>query len=82
MPLGAFNIGVEAGQIAVAIAVWPLIPRLRAEPLARFRLARACSLLVVAGGAYWLVERILTLNPSRLTITMSAKLTKLTKKDR
>jgi hydrogenase/urease accessory protein HupE len=60
MPLGAFNIGVEAGQIAVACAVWPLIPRLRAEPLARFRLARACSLLVVAGGAYWLVERILT----------------------
>jgi hydrogenase/urease accessory protein HupE len=60
VPLGAFNIGVEAGQIAVAILVWPLIPRLRAEPLARFRLARACSLLVVAGGAYWLVERILT----------------------
>ncbi len=59
VPLGAFNIGVEAGQIAVAIAVWPLIPRLRAEPLARFRLARACSLLVVASGAYWLVERIL-----------------------
>jgi hydrogenase/urease accessory protein HupE len=60
VPLGAFNLGVEAGQIAVACLVWPLIPRLHAEPLARFRLARACSLLVVAGGAYWLVERILT----------------------
>ena len=60
VPLGAFNIGVEAGQIAVAIVVWPLIPRLYAAPLARLRLARACSLLVVAGGAYWLVERILT----------------------
>jgi hydrogenase/urease accessory protein HupE len=58
LPLGAFNLGVEAGQIAVALAVWPLIVRLHAQPLARFRLARACSLFVVAGGAYWLVSRI------------------------
>jgi len=58
VPLGAFNLGVEAGQIAVAMAMWPIIPRLYAEPLARFRVARACSLLVVAGGAYWLVSRI------------------------
>jgi hydrogenase/urease accessory protein HupE len=58
IPLAAFNLGVEAGQIAVAMAVWPLIPRLYAEPLARLHVARACSLLVVISGAYWLLGRI------------------------
>ena len=58
VPLGAFNAGVEAGQIAVAAAIWPLVARLDQAPLARFQLARVCSLLVVTGGAYWLVARI------------------------
>jgi hypothetical protein len=58
LPLGAFNAGVEAGQIAVATAIWPLVARLGQAPLVRFHLARVCSLLVVAAGAYWLVARI------------------------
>jgi hydrogenase/urease accessory protein HupE len=60
VPLGAFNAGVEAGQLAVAAAVWPLVSRLHQTPLAPFQPARVCSLLVVAGGAYWLVARIFT----------------------
>ena len=58
VPLGAFNAGVEVGQIAVATAIWPLVARLNYAPLARFQLARVCSLLVVTSGAYWLVARI------------------------
>ena len=61
VPLGAFNAGVEVGQIAVATAIWPFVSRLGRAPLARFHLARVCSLLVVAAGAYWLVARIVTI---------------------
>ena len=60
LPLGAFNAGVEVGQITVATAIWPFVARLSQAPLARFRLARVCSLLVVTAGAYWLVARIVT----------------------
>ena len=61
VPLGAFNVGVEVGQIAVATAIWPFVARLDQAPLARLQLARVCSLLVVIGGAYWLVARIVTI---------------------
>ena len=61
LPLGAFNAGVEVGQIAVATAIWPFVARLSHAPLARFHLARVCSLLVVTAGAYWLVARIVTI---------------------
>ena len=61
VPLGAFNAGVEVGQIAVAAAIWPFVARLDQAPLARLQLARVCSLLVVIGGAYWLVARIVTI---------------------
>jgi hydrogenase/urease accessory protein HupE len=59
LPLGCFNVGVEAGQIGVAILLWPLVHRLNAGPVLRLRLAPVCSALVVAAGAYWLVERTL-----------------------
>jgi hydrogenase/urease accessory protein HupE len=57
-PLAWFNIGVEAGQIAIAAALWPLIGQLNARPALRLRLVPACSALVVAAGAYWVVERV------------------------
>jgi hydrogenase/urease accessory protein HupE len=59
LPLGCFNLGVETGQIAVAILLWPLIRRLNAGPVLRMRLAPVCSAFVVAAGTYWLVERTL-----------------------
>jgi len=57
IPLGAFNLGVEAGQIAVAVLVWPLVRLLNARPALRVSVAPVCSLLVVAAGIYWLVQR-------------------------
>lgn len=58
-PLGSFNAGVEAGQIAIAMLIWPLIQCLNARPLLRVRVAALCSALVAAAGAYWLAERTL-----------------------
>ena len=78
VPLGAFNAGVEAGQIAVAATIWPLVARLGQAPLARFHLARVCSLLVVTAGACWLVARIAGLR-RRLT-AQGSRLRKISKK--
>jgi hydrogenase/urease accessory protein HupE len=60
VPLGAFNVGVEMGQIALAAVWWPLVRRLQSAPLAALRLASACSLLVAMSGIYWLLERTLS----------------------
>jgi hypothetical protein len=57
VPLASFNLGVEAGQIAVVTALWPLILMLQARSSGRFCLARICSGFVVAAGAFWLIER-------------------------
>jgi hydrogenase/urease accessory protein HupE len=56
--LGLFNLGVEAGQIGVAILLWPIARRLTQRPLLNVRLAPACSWVVVAAGLYWFVERM------------------------
>lgn len=58
LPLGAFNAGVEAGQIAVAALVWPAIRQLHSRPALRLRVAPVCAMLIVAAGAYWFAERI------------------------
>ncbi len=54
-----FNVGVEVGQIAIVLALWPLIwagHRLAGPGLAR--LAGAVSAAALCGlGLYWLVER-------------------------
>ena len=58
MPLLAFNLGVELGQIAMAAVVLPLIWRLRKrESFLRYGVP-ACSVLVALAGAYWLVQRV------------------------
>jgi hydrogenase/urease accessory protein HupE len=59
VPLGSFNAGVEAGQMAVAIVLWPIIRAMRARPAVHARLAPACSLLVALAGAGWCVARLL-----------------------
>lgn len=57
MPLLAFNLGVEAGQLAIAAIVLPILWKLR-DNRAFLRIGvPACSVLVAAAGAYWLVER-------------------------
>lgn len=59
LPLGSFNLGVEAGQIAVALVALPLLWALRAQPTLSTRLTSACSVMVVVAGGYWLIERML-----------------------
>jgi len=57
--LFSFNVGVELGQLAVVVPVALLVAliRKRSEALGR-RVATIGSIVVVAGGAYWFVERV------------------------
>jgi len=57
--LFSFNVGVEIGQLVVVIAVASALSAIRArnEMLGR-RLAFAGSLVVIAAGAFWFVERV------------------------
>jgi hydrogenase/urease accessory protein HupE len=58
VPLLAFNLGVELGQLAVAAVALPVIWWLRARPGFVRHGVPACSALVVAAGVYWLVQRV------------------------
>jgi hypothetical protein len=57
--LFSFNIGVEIGQLAVVVAVAFLLGmvRSRSESAGR-RVAFAGSLVVIAAGAFWFVQRV------------------------
>jgi hypothetical protein len=58
VPLVGFNLGVEAGQIVVAAAVLPVIWKLRkSERFVRWGVP-ACSAVLAAAGAYWLIQRL------------------------
>ncbi|HYE72161.1 MAG TPA: HupE/UreJ family protein, partial [Blastocatellia bacterium] len=59
VPLISFNLGVELGQLAIALLVWPIVWKLRERPLFKSRYAPACSLLVALAGAFWLIQRTL-----------------------
>jgi hydrogenase/urease accessory protein HupE len=57
VPLFAFNLGVEAGQLSIAAIVLPIVWKLRQRP-AFLRLGvPACSVIVACAGFYWLIER-------------------------
>jgi len=58
LPLASFNAGVEIGQMAVALLLVPVFWWLGARPASRLRFAAAWSVMVIAAGSYWLVERI------------------------
>lgn len=57
VPLVAFNSGVEAGQLAIAAIVLPILWRFRAHPSFIRVGVPACSMVVAAAGAYWLLQR-------------------------
>jgi hydrogenase/urease accessory protein HupE len=61
----SFNLGVEAGQLAVVVVVASVLAAIRArsERLSR-RLAVAGSIGVILVGAYWFVQRIVFLGGS------------------
>lgn len=57
LPLFAFNLGVETGQVLIAAIVLPAVWRLRREPAFVQRGVPALSAMVVLAGVYWLVDR-------------------------
>jgi hypothetical protein len=58
LALLSFNGGVELGQLAAAGAMLPAVWMIRSRPAWQARVVPACSLLIVAAGSYWLVERL------------------------
>ncbi len=59
IPLVSFNIGVELGQLAIAMAVLPLIWKLKSQPSFEVRYVPGCSVIFILAGTYWLFERVL-----------------------
>jgi hydrogenase/urease accessory protein HupE len=57
LPLLAFNLGVEAGQLGVVLVALPIIHALSRAPLGR-RLIRAAGWLIAAAGTFWLADRL------------------------
>jgi hydrogenase/urease accessory protein HupE len=57
VPIASFNLGVEAGQLAVAAVVLAVAWQLRRLPVFARHGPRAISLLVAGCGLVWLVER-------------------------
>ena len=57
--LFSFNVGVEIGQLAIVLLVAGALAmiRRRSEPAAR-QVAFAGSLVVIAAGAYWFIQRV------------------------
>jgi hypothetical protein len=58
LALAAFNLGVEAGQVAIVAAVWPLVARASRRPWFHARLVPWSSLGVLAVATYWFVDRV------------------------
>lgn len=61
LPLLAFNLGVELGQLAIVATVMPLLGLFAARAPARYRTVAVIGGSVVVGamGVLWLVERLL-----------------------
>lgn len=57
--LFSFNLGVEVGQLMVVVVVASLLAAVRARSeMAGRRLAFAGSIVVIAAGAFWFIERV------------------------
>jgi hypothetical protein len=54
----SFNVGVEAGQLAVAAIVVPLVWWVLARSQWQSKLLPACSIMITLAGGYWLLERL------------------------
>ena len=54
----SFNAGVEAGQLAVAACLLPLVWMIRSRPSWQSGVMRLCSVSIVLMGGYWLIERL------------------------
>ena len=57
--LFSFNVGVEIGQLAIVLVVATLLAAIRRRSEAvGCRVAYAGSIIVIAAGSYWFVERV------------------------
>jgi hypothetical protein len=57
--LFSFNVGVEIGQLAIVVLVASALAAIRRySDRWRARVALAGSILVIAAGTYWFVERV------------------------
>jgi hypothetical protein len=57
--LFGFNLGVELGQAAIIAVLLPLVRLIQRRPTVHHWTIRALSLLILAAGGYWLMERAL-----------------------
>ncbi|HEX5745750.1 MAG TPA: HupE/UreJ family protein [Archangium sp.] len=55
--LFGFNLGVELGQAVIVAVLLPLVRIVERRPVWHHRTVRALSLLILAAGGYWLMER-------------------------
>ena len=60
--LASFNLGVEAGQVAVALLIVPIVFLVRHEAVYRLLVVPAISLSAVLLAGVWLVDRIFALD--------------------
>ena len=59
--LVAFNVGVEAGQACIVLAVMPALALLRASrPAAAWRTVAVGAWGIIAAGGFWFVQRLFT----------------------
>ena len=58
MPLFSFNLGVELGQLLIAVVALPLIWELARRPLLAKRCLPVSSAVVALAGSYWLIQRL------------------------
>lgn len=57
LPLLSFNLGIEIGQISVAIVILPIIWQLNNRLAIAGKFLKGCSVLVALMGLYWFLER-------------------------
>lgn len=54
-----FNLGVELGQAAVVAVLLPVLRMVQRRPALHLKTVRAVSVLILAAGGYWMIERAL-----------------------
>jgi hypothetical protein len=62
LALGSFNLGVEAGQIALALLLVPIVFIMRHEAVYRRYIAPGISLIVLLFAGIWFVDRVFALD--------------------
>lgn len=61
VPLFSFNLGVEAGQLAIAALILPVILRSRRHPNYQCRWLPVLSVMIATAGGFWLIQRVIQL---------------------